>query len=34
MGAKGGDKELYGYCVDAPVNRLDAWGLEWMGRGA
>ncbi len=28
MGAKGGDKDLYGYCVDDPVNRLDVWGLE------
>jgi len=31
MGAKGGDSDLYGYCVDDPVNRLDAWGLadDW-----
>ncbi len=31
MGAKGGAKDLYGYCVDAPVNRLDVWGLaeDW-----
>ena len=28
MGAKGGDADLYDYCVDDPVNRLDAWGLE------
>jgi len=27
MGAKGGDSEWYGYCVDDPVNRVDAWGL-------
>jgi len=27
MGAKGGDKDWYGYCVDDPVNRVDAWGL-------
>jgi len=29
MGAKGGDKDWYGYCVDDPVNRVDAWGLFW-----
>ena len=31
MGAKGGDSNLYDYCVDDPVNRLDAWGLadDW-----
>jgi len=28
MGAKGGDKDWYGYCVDDPVNRMDAWGLS------
>jgi len=28
MGAKGGDDDWYGYCVDDPVNRLDVWGLE------
>jgi len=36
MGAQGGDSDLYGYCVDDPVNRLDAWGLEedwWDGPG-
>ncbi|MBI5520608.1 MAG: RHS repeat-associated core domain-containing protein [Desulfovibrio sp.] len=36
VGAKGGDKDWYGYCVDAPVNRVDAWGLEdswWDGSG-
>jgi hypothetical protein len=36
MGAKGGDKDWYGYCVDDPVNRVDAWGLEddwWDGAG-
>jgi RHS repeat-associated protein len=27
LGEKGGDKDWYGYCVDDPVNRLDAWGL-------
>jgi len=27
MGEKGGDKDWYGYCVDDPVNRTDAWGL-------
>jgi len=26
MGAKGGDKDWYGYCVDDPVNRVDVWG--------
>jgi RHS repeat-associated protein len=31
MGAKGGDKDWYGYCVDDPVNRTDAWGLESEG---
>jgi len=36
MGEKGGDKDWYGYCVDDPVNRVDAWGLEGKktGRGA
>nr|WP_089275328.1 RHS repeat-associated core domain-containing protein [Humidesulfovibrio mexicanus] len=29
MGAKGGDSDWYGYCVDDPVNRVDAWGLDW-----
>ncbi len=36
LGTKGGDKDLYGYCVDDPVNRLDVWGLEedwWDGPG-
>ncbi len=28
MGAKGGDTDWYGYCVDDPVNRVDTWGLE------
>lgn len=28
LGAKGGDPDWYGYCVDDPVNRVDAWGLE------
>ena len=27
MGAKGGDSDWYGYCVDDPVNRMDVWGL-------
>ncbi len=27
MGAKGGDNDWYGYCVDDPVNRVDVWGL-------
>ena len=27
MGAKGGDSDWYGDCVDDPVNRVDAWGL-------
>jgi RHS repeat-associated protein len=34
MGAKGGDKDWYGYCVDDPVNRVDMWGMEdswWDG---
>jgi len=31
MGAKGGDKDWYGYCVDDPVNRVDVWGLEDSG---
>jgi RHS repeat-associated protein len=36
MGAKSGDNDWYGYCVDDPVNRVDAWGLEdswWDGSG-
>lgn len=35
MGAKGGDTDWYGYCVDDPVNRVDVWGLEdepWLQR--
>ena len=28
LGAKGGDTDGYGYCVDDPVNRVDVWGLE------
>ena len=34
LGAKGGDNDWYGYCVDDPVNRVDAWRLEdgwWDG---
>ena len=27
LGAKGGDKDWYGYCVDDPVNRVDPLGL-------
>ena len=27
MGANGGDSDWYGYCVDDPGNRVDAWGL-------
>ena len=35
MGAKGGDSDWYGYCVDDPVNRVDAWGLwSLFGFGA
>ncbi len=35
MGAKGGDDDWYGYCVDDPVNRVDAWGLwSLFGFGA
>jgi len=30
LGAKGGDRDWYGYCVDDPVNRADAWGLWSM----
>ena len=32
-GAKGGDSDWYGYCVDDPVNRVDVWGLDdsWWG---
>ena len=29
LGKKGGDSDWYGYCVDDPVNRVDAWGLFW-----
>jgi RHS repeat-associated protein len=28
LGAKGGDTDWYGYCVDDPVNRVDVWGLH------
>ncbi|WP_325645713.1 RHS repeat-associated core domain-containing protein [Humidesulfovibrio sp.] len=34
MGAKGGDSDWYGYCVDDPVNRVDAWGLDDEDAGA
>jgi len=34
MGAKGGDKDWYGYCVADPVNRVDVWGLEDEDAGA
>jgi hypothetical protein len=33
LGKKGGDTDWYGYCVDDPVNRVDAWGL-WSLFGA
>ena len=33
LGAKGGDKDWYGYCVDDPVNRVDVCGL-WSLFGA
>jgi len=32
LGAKGGEKDWYGYCVDDPVHRVDAWGLEGQER--
>lgn len=31
LGAKGGDSDWYGYCVDDPVNRVDVWGGD-VGR--
>jgi len=35
MGEKGGDSDWYGYCLDDPVNRVDAWGLwSLFGFGA
>ena len=36
LGEKGGDPDWYGYCVDDPVNRADAWGLEddWIPQKA
>jgi len=35
LGKKGGDSDWYGYCVDDPVNRKDAWGLwSFFGFGA
>jgi len=33
LSAKGGDKDWYGYCVDDPVNRVDAWGLATINVG-
>jgi len=33
MGAKGGDSDWYGYCVDDPVNRVDVWGLWTANAG-
>jgi len=28
LGEKGGDNDWYGYCLDAPINRADVWGLS------
>ena len=28
LGAKGGDTDGYGYCVDDPVNRVESWGAS------
>jgi len=33
LGKKGGDKDWYGYCVDDPVNRVDACGLKTFNFG-
>jgi len=29
LGEKGGDNDWYGYCLDAPINRADVWGLSF-----
>lgn len=31
IGDAGGDNDWYGYCLDAPVNRIDIIGLESSG---
>ncbi|MGE4299370.1 MAG: RHS repeat domain-containing protein [Desulfovibrionaceae bacterium] len=31
LGLKGGDPDVYGYCLDDPVNRIDPTGMEWKG---
>ncbi|MGE4298803.1 MAG: RHS repeat-associated core domain-containing protein [Desulfovibrionaceae bacterium] len=28
LGLKGGDLDVYGYCLDDPVNRIDPTGME------
>jgi RHS repeat-associated protein len=33
IGYAGGDSDLYGYCLDDPVNGVDPWGLESDGAG-
>ena len=29
IGFAGGDSDLYGYCLNDPINLVDPWGLEW-----
>ena len=29
LGLKGGDPDVYGYCLDDPVNRVDPSGMSW-----
>ena len=30
IGFAGGDTDLYGYCLNDPVNWIDPIGLEWI----
>ena len=29
IGFAGGDSDLYGYCLNDPINFVDPWGLVW-----
>jgi RHS repeat-associated protein len=26
----GADTDLYSYCLNDPINRIDSWGLIWV----
>ncbi len=34
IGLAGGDVDVYGYCLDDPINFVDRTGLNWEGRSA